>query len=504
MAMLAKQGWRLLQAPNSLCFKVLSARYLPDGDILNARPAPGISYVCRSILKGIRLLKEGLIWRVGDGTHINIWSDPWLPRGSMRHSTSRQGNAIVTKVSELIDPVTGSWDVQLVNQLFSNDEISPILAIPIVEDMDDFLAWHLDSRGVFSVKSAYKIHVNLLRQQLGSAGSSSGQGENWKGRIWKNIWKAECPPKVHHFLWRFSHNSHPLRRNIEKKGVELDTRCVICTHFFEDGGHLFFKCKEVRVCWRALNLEHIRLKLAGLTTPMDVLEQVFALPADEKLKVICLLWSWWKERNKCNHGERRLNADQVRAMVLRVTDEWLEHLKKTSKPEAKVVQSWKPPPTDVIKVNIDGAFSGQALVGGWGAIGRDHLGDPIFATCGRIPIASEPLQAELQALLQAIPVAEQLGIRHVIFSTDCIPLKEAISSNSYDASRLGPLFQQAKYMLRLACFEFVFEYCPRACNKTAHELAALGVGCEQPSEVLWLTDFPSDVMTLVANDVVGP
>jgi hypothetical protein len=111
------------------------------------------------------VFKEGLIWRVSDGTHINIWRDPWLPRGSIRTSSFRQGNNLITKVSELIDPIAGSWDGQLVNQTFSVSEASTILAIPIVEEAEDFLAWHPDNRGIFSVKSAYKLHTSLSLQR---------------------------------------------------------------------------------------------------------------------------------------------------------------------------------------------------------------------------------------------------------------------------------------------------------------------------------------------------
>jgi hypothetical protein len=165
MVLLARQGWRLLQAPDSLCARVLSANYFHDGNVLAAKVVPGMSYVWSTILKGVELLKEVLIWRVGDGTHINIWRDPWLPRGSIRTSSFRQGNNLITKVSELIDPIAGSWDGQLVNQTFSVSEASTILAIPIVEEAEDFLAWHPDNRGIFSVKSAYKLHTSLSLQR---------------------------------------------------------------------------------------------------------------------------------------------------------------------------------------------------------------------------------------------------------------------------------------------------------------------------------------------------
>jgi hypothetical protein len=39
-----------------------------------------MSYTWRSILKGIELLKEGLIMSVGNGASINVWQDPWVAR----------------------------------------------------------------------------------------------------------------------------------------------------------------------------------------------------------------------------------------------------------------------------------------------------------------------------------------------------------------------------------------------------------------------------------------
>jgi hypothetical protein len=59
---------------------VLQAKYFPTDNLLEIRVKVGISYTWWSILKGIELLKEGLIWRIGDGTKVKIWEDPWIPR----------------------------------------------------------------------------------------------------------------------------------------------------------------------------------------------------------------------------------------------------------------------------------------------------------------------------------------------------------------------------------------------------------------------------------------
>uniref|UniRef100_A0A453KYM4 Reverse transcriptase domain-containing protein n=2 Tax=Aegilops tauschii subsp. strangulata TaxID=200361 RepID=A0A453KYM4_AEGTS len=113
LAMLARQAWRMLQSPASLCAQVFVAKYYPNQNLLQARPRDGISYSWRSILKGVQVLQSGIIWRVGDGCTINIWSDPWLPRGISRSVTSQQGSHVITKVSDLIDSTSGTWDIQL-------------------------------------------------------------------------------------------------------------------------------------------------------------------------------------------------------------------------------------------------------------------------------------------------------------------------------------------------------------------------------------------------------
>lgn len=161
MAMLARQSWRLIQNPEFLCAVVLKAKYHPDCSILEATEQKGMSYTWRSILRGRDLLKEGIVWRIGDGTQVNAWTDPWLPRGSTRRPIAHQGLAIVSKVHELINPVTESWDEELVKELFTHDDARVILAIPLKSDMEDSISWHFDKKGSFSVKSAYRLGVSL-------------------------------------------------------------------------------------------------------------------------------------------------------------------------------------------------------------------------------------------------------------------------------------------------------------------------------------------------------
>ncbi|KAM0928524.1 hypothetical protein ACQ4PT_002531 [Festuca glaucescens] len=263
--MLARQAWRLFIEPESLCARVLKAKYFANGSVLNATPSAGMSYTWRSILKGINLLKEGLIWRVGNGAEINIWSDPWINRHGLRTPLTPKGQNLVSKVSDLICPISGSWDESLVRDIFWNMDAEIILATPIRDEVEDFCAWHPDQKGVFSVKSAYKLHVACTR-----ASSGLPKESNQSDPIWERIWALPCPMKVKQFAWRLAHDSLPLRMNIKRRGIELETICPMCQRSDEVGAHTFLNCKVMKACWRTLELEDIRLSLRGCANAREV------------------------------------------------------------------------------------------------------------------------------------------------------------------------------------------------------------------------------------------
>jgi hypothetical protein len=109
-AILARQVWRVFTHPDTLCAQVLKANYFPVGTILDAKPKKGISYSWRSILRGVDLINEGMIWRIGDDNSINIRSDPWLPRDESRRPITPRNGSILTKVEDLINPIRNTWD----------------------------------------------------------------------------------------------------------------------------------------------------------------------------------------------------------------------------------------------------------------------------------------------------------------------------------------------------------------------------------------------------------
>ncbi|WVZ75250.1 hypothetical protein U9M48_023324 [Paspalum notatum var. saurae] len=225
LAMLAKQGWRLLHSPDSFCGRILKAKYFPKCSVLEAKPRGGISYTWRSILNGIEVIKSGLVWRVGNGESIKIWEDPWIPDRSTRRPISSKGHNLLVRVAELLDPLTGSWNEQLVQQTFEEEDVKFILAIPLQTDMEDIPAWHADNRGIFSVRSAYKVHKKAIRQQSRQGTTSSSSAPNAEEQFWKKLWKIKCPGKIKHFAWRLAHNTLALRMTLRSRNGNKLSLC---------------------------------------------------------------------------------------------------------------------------------------------------------------------------------------------------------------------------------------------------------------------------------------
>uniref|UniRef100_A0A452YYE1 Reverse transcriptase zinc-binding domain-containing protein n=1 Tax=Aegilops tauschii subsp. strangulata TaxID=200361 RepID=A0A452YYE1_AEGTS len=121
-ALLAKQAWRILQVPDSLCARVLKARYFPDSSILNATCPGGGFFTFRSVIHGRNLLLDGLIWRIGDGSRIKIHHDNWIPR---KGSLSPLGQTFIpgiNRVSDLLNSHGNAWDPIKVQSMFPPDE----------------------------------------------------------------------------------------------------------------------------------------------------------------------------------------------------------------------------------------------------------------------------------------------------------------------------------------------------------------------------------------------
>jgi hypothetical protein len=202
-ALLAKKSWRLLKFPESLVARVMKGKYYPEGDFLVAQLGCRPSFAWRSIFQARGVVEEGMLWRVGNGETVQIWKDKWLPPPlSTLFYSSHHGLEANSKVSALIDRSSRWWNVQLLQDNFSVDEIARICSIfPNLSQAPNTMYWKGTSHGHFSVRSAYFLEQNRQNESLGE---SSGARE--EEEFWQELWKIETPAVVKNFLWKVGNN----------------------------------------------------------------------------------------------------------------------------------------------------------------------------------------------------------------------------------------------------------------------------------------------------------
>ncbi|CAM8918014.1 unnamed protein product [Rhodiola kirilowii] len=69
LALLAKQGWRIMTATDLLISKVFKAKYFPDSDMLEASGGSRPSYAWRGIMAAMDIIRHGAEWDIEEGKH---------------------------------------------------------------------------------------------------------------------------------------------------------------------------------------------------------------------------------------------------------------------------------------------------------------------------------------------------------------------------------------------------------------------------------------------------
>ena len=120
LAMLAKQGWRLVQDQESFLSRCFKARYFPRCSFLEAIDSPNSSFTWKSILAAKPLIQRGSCWRVGNGTSVQALRDAWIPNyptNKVLHPAHNvQEDCMVV---DLIDSDTKWWDREFIMQHFN-------------------------------------------------------------------------------------------------------------------------------------------------------------------------------------------------------------------------------------------------------------------------------------------------------------------------------------------------------------------------------------------------
>ncbi|CAN1259084.1 Putative ribonuclease H protein At1g65750 [Linum perenne] len=102
------------------------------------------------------------------------------------------------------------------------------------------MIWGPDSRGRFSIASAYEI--------------TTATNYDSAANLWKCVWKWQGPNRIKHFLWLVAHNRLLTNSERNRRHMTTEDCCRLCPNSTEDSLHVLRDCRSARDFWLRLRV----------------------------------------------------------------------------------------------------------------------------------------------------------------------------------------------------------------------------------------------------------
>ncbi|GMI86859.1 hypothetical protein HRI_002355200 [Hibiscus trionum] len=494
IALLAKQGWNLINNPTCLLARVLKAKYYPNDDFMTARLGTYPSYTWKSIWCSRGLLEKGLGWRVGNGISINIWQDAWVAgpgNGKISPPATQQD---ICRVADLINSESYTWKTDLIKERFAPPTAHNIICMPLpLISTPDRRFWRGDSSGLYSVRSGYRWLVN---SSLGLNGNPTDFVDDWYTKFCGSYWSLPIPTKIRVFFWRFAHNLLPTYQNLISRKIQIHGQCILCHSGLESVFHMAYECHFIKQVLNAFAI--IVPTVTNESSFLQWLATLFeSLSATQKRCMVIIFWAIWSSRNKVIHEGSSQSVSTIVAFAKSYILE-LDGLKPCAPIVPKVRNSiWNPPNEGIIKVNFDSSFSTSDSKSVSGVIFRNTEG--LVMAAGIYPHLNvyNVEHAEALACESAVLLGHELGFQKLAMEGDSSVVISNLISPTNNISLLCHLYRNIKH--RKSFFEYMtFTHVNRERNQAAHRLAQLGLSSTEPC--IWIEEVPAVIEATVLRD----
>ncbi|CAL1406979.1 unnamed protein product [Linum trigynum] len=472
-ALLAKVAWRIWKEPNSLLARVFKGKYFPNSSILVAKAGSLPSWGWRGVLHGRDLLVQGLRWQVGSGESIDVLTDNWVPTLHPSPPTPRPGIVRVEgSVASLICPNQGVWRVDCLRQIFEEDTVRAIVAIPLpISSVPDRMVWNGEQSGRYTVKSGYHLAVELRRYKELRV---KAKVQVWDRSLWKTVWGAPVPPKLRYFIWQMVRVVLPTGEALSSRGVGGLEPCPVCGEEGESLEHLFFRCRVAVELWEGAELLAIRdrFPLCNVGIFWRRLLEWRELDQGVMMHIVALFWRIWKARNwvvfELTQYIVPLLLSQFRLQVAEwdgiLTGRGVSHYSGVSGARGR-----QDVPMGEFVMFVDGATSpGSHGAGGWAL--QDPTGMVVAASAALYVGIWEPALVELLAFPDALRWCLAFGFQSMVFAGDAQVVVGKIRDGEVDDVHGGMLLEEIRSMRDLFQ-EFRVIFVGRESNRVAHLVA---------------------------------
>lgn len=127
---ITKLGWRTSKNPDQLVSRFLKDKYFPNQTLLEIDKAADTScWLWKGIIKSRVFLQSNIVSKINDGTSTKILSSNWFPLSNLPLVSISDNYNNYTFVSELIDDHTNTWNIGLLNSLYSPEDVIKIRSL---------------------------------------------------------------------------------------------------------------------------------------------------------------------------------------------------------------------------------------------------------------------------------------------------------------------------------------------------------------------------------------
>jgi len=245
--LLVKWIWKIAKGSNNTWYKLLEAKYMPDGNFFNSK-CKGTSQFWQGLHKVKHLFKWGAIHKVGDGSLTSFRSDVWFGQSPLKIQFSDLFR-ICTDPSAMVadcyadigwlwtDPSAMvvdyyadiGWLINFRRSLSLEENVSWVELLSILKNVNldqevrDDVTWALDNPKIFTTKSLYRFITHR-----GVCIPAS-----------EDVWKSKLPLKIKVFMWQLQHNKLQVAASLKNRGWKGDIACCLCGEV-ESTNHVFF------------------------------------------------------------------------------------------------------------------------------------------------------------------------------------------------------------------------------------------------------------------------
>ncbi|KAL8097756.1 hypothetical protein AgCh_030760 [Apium graveolens] len=428
LAMLGKQGWRLMSNTQSLVTKMYKARYFANSDFLNSELGHNPSFIWRSIWEARKLVAEGSRWEIGTGDNIKIMGQPWLSDSSNPYITTDSQVLHDNKVSSLMQLNSREWDHDVIKDGFNERDQKLILDIRLDSSViEDPIYWMHDVTGAYTVKSAYK----LLQYRKGAWCDED------KSSIWAKVWRIKAPPRTVEVVWRALSNCLPTLVQLCSKRVQVQCLCPVCHEENETIMHRLITCPFAQQCWLLIKVDIWKFMATDFGTWLA--NALMAANSKMQAEILTLCWSFWNQKS--------VSVNKTVATAKQYLLQWSQaqsrisvaSLQPTNEGDGAVI--WVNPQPNSIKAK---------------AILHEFLLNPTLA--------------EAMAVKEALSWIDEVQWNNVSVVSDCLVVIQAIRSKTTLRSRFWKIIEECREYLRRLNKVYLF-HVKRSANMVAHQLA---------------------------------